>query len=233
MSVFSESIYVLKKALFPNRCAICGDIIEFDRELCDECLSAKKIESPVCLKCGCEKTDCICKKNTHKPEYKAIVAPYYYQDSISRGILNCKMNDLPSLTEAQGREIANTVKSLYELIDFDCVTYIPMRKYDEKFRGFNQSKLLAEKVADICSLKCEDLLIKKRKTKMQKRQSAKNRYVNMYNAFDLAENAEIKDKTILIIDDVKTTGATLSSASLTLKAYGAKEVYCAVLAIVK
>ena len=44
---------------------------------------------------------------------------------------------------------------------------------------------------------------------------------------------EIKDKTILIIDDVKTTGATLSSASLTLKAYGAKEVYCAVLAIVK
>lgn len=41
------------------------------------------------------------------------------------------MNDLPSLTEAQGREIANTVKSLYELIDFDCVTYIPMRKYDE------------------------------------------------------------------------------------------------------
>ena len=52
---------------------------------------------------------------------------------------------------------------------------------------------------------------------MQKRQSAKNRYVNMYNAFDLAENAEIKDKTILIIDDVKTTGATLSSASLTLK----------------
>ena len=108
-----------------------------------------------------------------------------------------------------------------------------MRKYDEKYRGFNQSKLLAEKVADICSLKCEDLLIKKRKTKMQKRQSAKNRYVNMYNAFDLAENAEIKDKTILIIDDVKTTGATLSSASLTLKAYGAKEVYCAVLAIVK
>lgn len=75
------------------------------------------------------------------------------------------MNDLPSLTEAQGREIANTVKSLYELIDFDCVTYIPMRKYDEKYRGFNQSKLLAEKVADICSLKCEDLLIKSAKPK--------------------------------------------------------------------
>ena len=68
---------------------------------------------------------------------------------------------------------------------------------------------------------------------MQKRQRAENRYVNMYNAFDLAENADVADKTILLIDDVKTTGATLSSAALTLKAYGAKAVYCAVFAIVK
>lgn len=233
MSIFADLLYVLKRALYPNRCRICGNIIEFDREFCDDCLRAQKIESPVCLKCGCEKSDCVCKKNRHKPEYKAVVAPYYYQNSISRGILNCKMNDLPSLTKAQGDKIAETVKSFYELVDFDCVTYIPMRKYDKRYRGFNQSELLAKEVAEICGLKCEALLIKKRRTKLQKRQNAKNRYVNMYNAFHLSENADVDGKTLLLIDDVKTSGATLSSASMTLKAYGAKEVYCAVFAVVK
>lgn len=143
------------------------------------------------------------------------------------------MNDLPSLTKAQAAEIAKTVKTFYELIEFDCVTYIPMRKYDRKYRGFNQSELLAKEVAEICSLNMQELLSKKRRTKSQKRQSAKNRYVNMYNAFDLAPNAVVDGKAILLIDDVKTTGATLSSAALTLKAYGAKEVYCAVFAVVK
>lgn len=143
------------------------------------------------------------------------------------------MNDLPVLTKAQGAEIAKSVKTFYELVDFDCVSYIPMRRYDEKYRGFNQSALLAEEVAGICGCEYKALLVKKHRTKMQKRQRAENRYVNMYNAFDLAENADVADKTILLIDDVKTTGATLSSAALTLKAYGAKAVYCAVFAIVK
>lgn len=233
MNVFKDIFDILKTALFPNKCEICGNIIEFDKQRCSECKSAKRIEAPVCTKCGCEKADCICKKNTHKPEYKAVVAPYYYKDSIARGILNCKMNDLPTLTKAQGAEIANTVKKLYELVDFDCITYIPMRKYDEKYRGFNQAELLANEVGKICKIDCRELLSKKRKTEMQKRQSAKNRYVNMYNAFDIVKNADVADKTILLIDDVKTTGATLSSAALTLKAYGAKAVYCAVFAIVK
>lgn len=233
MNILKIALNIIKTALFPNKCKICGSIIDFDKEFCDECLNAEHIKLPICLKCGCEKSECICKKDSHKPEYKAVIAPYYYKDSISRGILNCKMHDLPDLTKGQGAEIAKTVLSLYELVDFDCVTYIPMNKYDEKYRGFNQAELLAKEVARICNLPCLNLLAKKRRTKIQKRQNAKNRFVNMYNAFDLAENASVLDKTILLIDDVKTTGATLSSVALTLKAYGAKAVYCAVFAIVK
>ncbi len=233
MSIIKSTFDIFKTALFPNKCCICGSVIEYDRQLCDACENAERIKPPICLKCGCEKADCICKKDSHKPEYKAVIAPYYYQDSIAHGILNCKMNDLPVLTKAQGAEIAKSVKTFYELVDFDCVSYIPMRRYDEKYRGFNQSALLAEEVAGICGYEYKALLVKKHRTKMQKRQRAENRYVNMYNAFDLAENADVADKTILLIDDVKTTGATLSSAALTLKAYGAKAVYCAVFAIVK
>ncbi len=233
MSVLKDLFGVIKLMLFPKRCALCGKVIAFDAHICEECAQAERIKLPVCLKCGCSKEDCVCKRASKKPEYKSVVAPFYYSGSTSRGVLDLKMNDMPRLAEGQGAEIAKTVKRLYELIDFDCITYIPMSFYPEKVRGFNQSELLAKAVSEICDIPLENLLIKKHKTKMQKRQNAQNRFVNMYNAFDLKKNVDVSGKKILLIDDVKTTGATLSSAALTLKAYGAKEVYCAVFAIVK
>lgn len=224
---------IFKKAVFTNRCSVCGEVIEFNEFLCEDCKNAVRIEPPICLKCGCEKAECICKKSKKSPEYKAVVAPFYYQDSVSKAVLNMKMNGMPTLANEQGRLISDCVFKYYELVEFDCVTYIPMRKYDEKFRGFNQAELLAESVCQNCNFNFSDLLIKKRKTKVQKRQKSSERFVNMYNAFDLKDGADVDGKTILLIDDVKTTGATLSSAAMTLKAYGAKDVYCAVFAIVK
>lgn len=230
--MIKEALSKLSVALFPKRCALCGEIIEYNQYLCEECEALEFIKAPLCLKCGCSKRDCICKKSKRSPEYNGVTAPYYYAGSVAHGVLNMKMHNSPELSVEQGKRIAIAVKENFSEIGFDSVTYIPMRKADENKRGFNQAKLLAECVSQGCNIPIEDLLVKKRKTKMQKRQSAKDRFINMYGVFDLAENADVMDKTILLVDDVKTTGSTLSSATLTLKAYGAKRVYCAVYAIV-
>lgn len=224
---------MLLTAVFPKRCSICGEIIEFDKNICSECTELPEVELPVCLKCGCSKAECVCSRHKRSVEYKAVIAPFYYEKQIQKGILNFKMHSMPFLAEGYGKYISNAVNEYYSLIDFDYVTYIPMLKGDERRREYNQSKLLADIVSEECELPLASLLFKKRKTKNQKRQSAKDRFINMYNAFDLVAGADVKGKTILLIDDVKTTGATLSSAALTLKAYGAANVYCAVLAIVK
>jgi len=227
---------VLKKlltAIFPNRCSICGEVVEFDREICSDCADLPVIELPLCLKCGCSKSDCVCSRHKRSVEYKAVIAPFYYEKQIQKGILNFKMHAMPFLAEYYGKVISDSVKTYYNLIEFDCVTYIPMTKRDERRMEYNQAKLLAQMVSKECGFPLIDLMFKKRKTKNQKRQSAKDRFVNMYNVFDLVKDADVSGKTILLIDDVKTTGATLSSAALTLKAYGAKAVYCAVFAIVK
>lgn len=229
----SKFLDKLKIVLFPKRCAICGNVIEFDRSICDYCLELPEINAPICMKCGCSKENCICKKRKRKPEYKAVIAPFYYEDSIKQGVLNFKMNEMPKLAESYSAYISDAIKKYYELIDFDFVTYIPMTKRDKIDRGYNQSELLAEKVAEKCNIPLKHALIKKRKNKIQKRQHAEDRYVNMYNVFDIKDGVDLTDCRVLLIDDVKTTGATLSSAALTLKAYGAKEVYCAVFAIVK
>lgn len=223
----------LKIILFTKRCKICGEVVCFDEEFCENCINLPVIESPVCLKCGCEKHECICKKYKRETEYKAVIAPFYYDGSVSKGILNMKMNEMPRLCDFYGKAIAEAVIKHYETVNFDFVTFVPMRKADLAVRGFNQSELLAETVSKQCAIPLKDVLIKKRKTKKQKRQKASERFANMYNAFDIRENADVAGKKILLIDDVKTTGSTLTSVSLTLKAYGAEYVYCAVAAIVK
>lgn len=223
----------LKIVLFPKRCAICGNVIEFDKSICADCADLPVIHAPICMKCGCSKDNCICKKKRRKPEYKAVIAPFYYEDSVKQGVLNFKMNEMPKLADSYAGYISDVIKRYYELIDFDFITYIPMTKRDKINRGYNQAELLAEKIAEECGIPLKHALVKKRKNKMQKRQHAADRYVNMYNVFDIREGTDLTDSRVLLIDDVKTTGATLSSAALTLKAYGAKEVYCAVFAIVK
>lgn len=231
--MIKEALEKLKLAFFPKRCEICGSVICFDEILCEECEDLKCIEEPVCLKCGCSKESCKCKKQSRETEYKAVIAPFYYGGSVANGILNLKMNEMPKLSRAQGREIAKAVKRHYGEIDFDFVTFVPMYKSDEAARGFNQARLLAEVVSEECGIPLRDVLIKKHKTKMQKRQGATDRFVNMYGVFELRENEDVSGARVLLIDDVKTTGSTLTSVSLTLKAYGAKSVYCAVTAIVK
>ena len=231
--MIKEAFEKLKLAFFPKRCEICGSVICLDEVRCEACESLKYIDDPVCLKCGCSKENCVCKKQNRETEYKAVIAPFYYGGSVANGILNLKMNEMPKLAQAHGREIAGAVKKHYGDLDFDFVTFVPMYKNDEAARGFNQARLLAEIVSEECGIPLRDVLIKKRKTKMQKRQSAADRFVNMYGVFELAENEDINGANVLLIDDVKTSGSTLTSVALTLKAYGAKSVCCAVTAIVK
>ena len=228
-----ELFQKLKLALFPKRCEICGSVICFDEARCEDCESIKRIEAPICPKCGCSKDSCICERQSREAEYKSVIAPFYYGGSVASGILNLKMKDMPKLAKAHGREIAEAVKMHYGEKEFDFVTFVPMYKSDEAARGFNQARLLAEAVSEECGIPLRDVLIKKRKTKMQKRQSATDRFINMYGVFEVKESENISGARVLLIDDVKTSGSTLTSVSLTLKAYGAKSVYCAVTAIVK
>ena len=231
--MMKELFKKLKTVLFTKRCDFCGEVVCFDEELCEECSSLSKIIEPVCPKCGCFKQDCKCKKYQKETEYKAVVAPFYYEGAVSRAILNMKMNEMPKLVRYQGKCVAEAVQNFYYDVPFDFVTFVPMRKEDVAKRGYNQAQLLAEIVSKECNIPIKDVLCKKRKTKMQKRQKASERFANMYNAFDLKDDTEVSGKKILLIDDVKTTGATLTSVALTLKAYGASAVYCAVIAVVK
>ncbi len=233
MSNFLTAIKRLSKALFTNRCRLCGEVTELDRELCEECEAKKRIPENRCKHCGCAKEDCTCKE--HKNEYKQIAAPYYYEDSIVRAVHNFKDNDMPFLAEHMACEMAKDIEKYYCEITFDCITFVPLRKFRVLKRGFNQSELLAKELSKILNVKAVPLLTKVRYTGVQHHKTAKQRAADTYGAYDVLDDFKDKlsGKTILLVDDVKTTGSTLNECAKMLKIYGADAVYCTSFAITK
>lgn len=233
MNNFLIAVKRLSKVLFTNRCKLCGDVTELDREFCENCEVKEKIPENRCKHCGCAKDDCTCKK--HKNEYKQIVAPYYYEDSVVRAVHNFKDNDMPFLAEHMANEMAKEIKKYYSEITFDCITFVPLRKFHTLKRGFNQSELLADELSKILNVKSAPLLSKVRYTGVQHHKTARQRAADTYGAYDVLDDFKDKlsEKTILLVDDVKTTGSTLNECAKMLKIYGAGAVYCTSFAITK
>lgn len=231
MNILKSALYTFSKSLFPKRCELCGEVIELSERLCSQCKNPPVIKAPICEYCGVEKSECRCKK--HKNEYKQIVAPYYYKDSMVTAIHRFKNNDMPFLVNRLGSDMYHCISENYSDIIFDAVTYVPLRDFHERVRGFNQSELLAENIAEKMNLPVFPMLKKIRYTGVQHKKSAKERIADTFGSYDVSD--EYKNKldgmNILLIDDVKTTGTTLNECAKMLKIYGAKRVYCAAAAI--
>jgi len=128
--------------------------------------------------------------------------------------------------EAAGRD--------FDGIRFDLIACIPITKKQHKKRGYNQSWLLAAELGTLLGLPAsQHLLLKPADIKPQHSLNAKERQANVLDAFCVQSDADVAGKTILLCDDIKTTGATLNEGAKTLLAAGAAEVYAVCAAAVR
>lgn len=107
---------------------------------------------------------------------------------------------------------------------------IPMTKRKKRKRGFNQCELIAQAIkkidkSDTFEIRT-DILVKTRDTDDQKSKTREERFKNMQNCFRVRKPEAVKDRNVIIFDDVATTGATLSESSRVLKETGAKNIIC-------
>ncbi len=217
-------------AFFPRRCKYCGKLILPEEELCESCKAyLPRIAQPVCFYCGQSEKDCKCKK--HKHFFSAVAAPFYYEGAIVRSVHRMKFDQRPFLCREYAEDMADTVEKLYSDIKFDSVCFVPFSKRDYRRRDFNQSELLARNLSEIIGVELTDVFSKQFETSTQHFQTVSTRRGNVFSAFDIKNPEKIKDKTILLVDDVKTTGATLEECSKLLKIYGAAKVYCICFAV--
>ncbi len=208
---------------FPERCAYCGRVTPPCRPACVECLPRlARINPPICRLCGRGEDSCSCEG--HRRHFERVAAPFYYEDRAKEGIGRLKSGH-PEAALSLAEEMAAVVKREYPRVAFDMLTAVPMWAADRKARGYNQSELLAEELSRALGIPSVRTLRKIQETAPQKALSALERSGNLLGAFDLAEGARVEGKTVLLIDDIVTTGATLDECAKMLKIYGAEEVF--------
>ena len=215
---------------FTKHCPYCNKVIGKENIVCEECgESLPRIKQEKCKYCGAEKIRCDCKH--HKMGYDGISAPFYYEKSIRESIRLLKFNGKDFISKRLSDDMAESVKSDFKDIDFDMICYVPFSNGSKLTRKYNPSELLAKHLSKNLKIPLRPVLIKLYENENQRNLNMTERIGNVFGVFDVLDNADVKDKTILLVDDVKTTGATLSNCAWILKIRGAKNVYCATVAI--
>lgn len=214
------------RLFFPKRCSLCGELVPIDRDYCS-CGGKHEIRigESFCEHCGHDRDNCVCEL-PDSACFDHIAAVFVYTGIIRTRLCDFKFCGERKESRFFAGEMSRRFCEAFPLVRADVVTFVPMTERAEKERGYNQSRLLASGVAKRLLVPCEELLIKTRETKCQHDLSAEERRNNLDKAFEKKENAVIGGKTVILCDDIKTTGTTLSQCVSVLTENGAKEVYC-------
>lgn len=210
--------------LFPKRCAVCGKIIDRKDFLCSECEKELEYIDKSCSVCGGIKKHCECKYRVYR--FSGCVAPFYKGDNSMKMIYRFKFGNKTDSADFLAQQIYNKVKEYFGDIPFDIVTSVPSSVFKRIYKGYNHSEVIARSVAHKMGIDYKNLLRKKPFRKAQHNLKRDERFENVISMFYFPERYTYKN--VLLIDDIKSTGATLNECTKQLLFAGAGNVYCAV-----
>jgi ComF family protein len=232
--------------LFPPRCRACGAWIHgSDAEyFCRSCRpNIQLVEHPLCSVCGRPFPDAsgddhpcaACLKRA--PHFVRARAWACYPREELEGqplrtvVQRFKYGRKVSLGKPLGRLMARGCEEFLQDCGADLIVPVPLHPKRLRWRGFNQSVLLALQVSRACGTLMDPFaLVRLRETPPQTQLTEEERRKNVRGAFTLNPDRPVEDKTILLIDDVYTSGATVNECSRVLRRGGAAEVYVLILA---
>lgn len=207
--------YKLFCLIYPEKCPYCDAFIKSEAIACDRCL---------------EKLD-----EVQKPVMRGVggfrcVSSFFYGGRIRRMILRIKYHDRVQYIPQVAAIMAGDIRTMYGDDRFDLITYVPMHKIDQKKRKYNQAERLAKALSKLLDIPCVKTLDKVKHTKKQQRLKYAQRKTNLKGAFKVSDKELIKDKSILIVDDIVTTGITLTTCCKTITRSKPHLICCATIA---
>ena len=230
-----EPLEAAVSLLYPPVCTICGEKVRAGEYLCDRCeAKAVRIVAPFCQKCsepfeGSITSEFTCANCAHRTNhFDAAVSAYR-----GRGIVREIIHEFKYGRQIHLRHLV--ARWLHAALDderlrgsrFDIIVPVPLHATRLRERGFNQASLLAALLSAHTSIPSKPVLERIRYTTTQTALDRSERMENLHNAFRLRKNADVRDVRVLLIDDVLTTGSTLSECARVLKRAGALSVHAA------
>ena len=197
--------------LMPKRCPFCTNVIEEDQLCCNDCLKALPTHGIMHGVAGGYKCSSV---NLYKGKLKC-------------GVLRFKFKRKTQYSKQLAYFLHKSIEHNYPDMVFDYITYVPMHEKSEHKRGFNQCELLAKDLSELLKIPYCATLTKIKETTPQHKLSCRKRRTNLRGAFKVIDKKMVLGKSILIIDDIVTTGSTLGECAKTLQRCKPNHICCA------
>ena len=223
----------LLKLFWPEVCPFCGKVSA--QGICGECRKKTdrlKVREPKCMKCGkpvkdAEQEYCRdCLDARH--EYDRGAALWVHKPPVNTSVYQFKFHNRRSFGSFYAKEIAAEYGEALAGWGIDIIIPVPLYPGKYKKRGYNQAAVLARELGKVLDIPVEERLLKRiRETAPQKNLTPRKRRQNLNGAFSVEKRRRVflKSRSVLLTDDIYTTGSTVDEAAKTLKKAGAEKVF--------
>ena len=220
MAILFRALIYFIDLIYPPCCLICGN--SCNKIWCDRCKNLLYSNAKFAIKSNYDK----------KLYFDKQIYIFLYKDIIRKLILDYKFREKSYLYKIFSEIIIKNEKICRILKSYDIIIPVPIHKKRKKQRGYNQSELIARDIAfEIENLKIENkVIIKNINNKQQGLLNKTERIKNVKNVYQIENVEKIKNKRIILFDDIYTTGSTVNEISRILKQNGAKEILVVTLA---
>lgn len=227
--------------IWPRNCEVCGRPVDrTGRHICADCLNRIPFipADGCCRICGravaglageylCED----CDRRATRPHFDRAASAVRFEDRAREMLLAFKFNRHLWLRDDLADWLEAAARARFDLAAVDVVLPMPVTAFHRLDRGYNQSAYLAKVLAERIARRFTDgVLARQGHPKRQSELQEEERRANVKGTFAVRRPELVRGRTVLVVDDVMTTGATLSECARSLKDAGAAHVWCVTVA---
>lgn len=228
----SRLVSAVLDVVYPRTCPVCRDVVTPKGEMiCPGCRERLGyVTEPTCMRCGktiaSEQDEYCVSCREKKISFERGFAVFVYDDVMQQAIADFKYRNKKELGDFFACEMAKVYRKQMQCLGIEALVPVPIHEARRRYRGYNQAEVLCEKLSPLIGVPVlKDRLVRDRKTIPQKELDAAERLKNLEQAVSLRPDAKRLPRTVLLVDDIYTTGSTAEACSRILLRGGVKVVY--------